>query len=259
MTGAVGRPLPDRGADRAHVATPRPAGTTDPTSARERDTCERRATWAGRAAGRCRQPAPAGSRPAYTPCPRRDARGCPRTGTSTRRIAAGLHRPVPTSRRRAVRRAAWHRRPSPAGSRPSRRRHHHRPRARVATARRFPEVITCRIAATHVAPVPTLRRRGQLAPTTRTLPVAATRAKLGDVGGNVGLTSGRRRAITCRIAAKRRPPRRRSSRNIAPCPRRDAGGVAWAAWHRRPSPAGSRPGAANRGPVPASRRVATPG
>jgi hypothetical protein len=159
-----------------------------------------------------RGPSPAGSRPGVV------AVGHTCRIAARRRHHDGYHhhrRPVPASRRRD----RWHqattsvkatranggtrgrRWPSPAGSRPG-------------------------------GYVPTWRRRGQLAPTTRTSPVAATRSKLGDVGGNVGLARGQRR------------PARVGS---------------------RPVPAGSRPsrddtaGGDGGGPALPRARVATPG
>jgi hypothetical protein len=103
------------------------------------------------------------------PCPRRDAgalhgvairgphlpdRGRAAAGTLAAMVVV-RHCPVPTSRRRGGPSGAGRRRPSPAGSRPS-----------------------------YVAHVAPSRHRGHLAPTTRTSPAAATRSKLGDVGGN---------------------------------------------------------------------------
>jgi hypothetical protein len=91
--------------------------------------------------------------------------------------------------------------------------------------------------------------------------MAATRSKLGDVGGNVGRTGHRpnrgqvadgasvaipgprgfvpasrrrdvpsRMAITCRIAAKRRHTSVAIVTTIAPCPRRDAGALSGWRW-----------------------------
>jgi hypothetical protein len=81
--GGAGHPLPDRGQaaeahgqlrhPRAHVATPGPVGDNDATSARGRDTAERRAAWAA-ISGTCRIAVTATSPRAHVATPGRSVR-----------------------------------------------------------------------------------------------------------------------------------------------------------------------------------------
>jgi hypothetical protein len=132
-----------------------------------------------------------GQAAAIAPCPRRDAGAC-RPG--------GVGQPLPDRGQATM---LW---PQVAPC----------PRRDAATAW-WRWAITCRIATgrsrhvggDHLAAATVVRARVatpcQLAPTTRSSPVAATRSKLGDVGGN------------------RRPLPDRGQAADAPCPRRDAG------------------------------------